>query len=208
MTTRPTVLEVGLDCDFALPCLVGTSAHDRGGCFHCHCDWLQVARAFVQDPDLLLDGHPFFPKPELGNIGIFLDSSSDRWGQILMKRHEDLQAVDGNRSPRALYAWNFLEGVQNFTRRGALRCRLLNNSWFAEHADLAACPVATLGELEAVAHQLNRRRIDDLDSVRIVAQIQDPCRRARCKSDTKHPKRNTRDAKLACIQFHPLTACH
>jgi len=33
-----------------------------------------------------LDEHPFLPKPELGNFGIFLDSSPDRWGQTLMRK--------------------------------------------------------------------------------------------------------------------------
>lgn len=42
---------------------------------------------------------PFFAKPELGNFGIFLDSSPDRWGQTLMKRREALQAKYQKRPP-------------------------------------------------------------------------------------------------------------
>ncbi len=75
------------------------------------------------DPDLSLDEYPFFPKPELGNFGIFLDSSPDRWGQTLMKRREALLAGDQKRAPRTLYARDFLIGVQDFTRQGALRFR-------------------------------------------------------------------------------------
>ncbi|HEY4146247.1 HipA N-terminal domain-containing protein [Pinirhizobacter sp.] len=64
-------------------------AHDRGQVrFHYSRDWLAGSRAFALDPDLSLDEHPFFPKPELGNFGIFLDSSPDRWGRTLMKRRE------------------------------------------------------------------------------------------------------------------------
>lgn len=167
MTTRPTTLEVWLDCDLAPPCQVGTLAHDRGQIrFHYHRNWLQDARAFALDPDLSLDAHPFFPKPELGNFGIFMDSSPDRWGQTLMKRREALQAKDDNRPPRPLYAWDFLAGVQDFTRQGALRFRLPGTNQFVDHADLAAPPVTTLRELEAVAHQLSSRRIDDLDALR------------------------------------------
>lgn len=81
--------------------------------FHYERDWLRDPRAFALDPDLSLDEHPFFPKPELGNFGIFLDSSPDRWGQTLMKRREALLAKDEQRPPRTLYAWDFLIGVQD-----------------------------------------------------------------------------------------------
>lgn len=59
----------------------------------------------------------------MGNFGIFLDSSPDRWGQTLMKRREALQAKDERRPARTLYAWDFLIGVQDQTRQGALRFR-------------------------------------------------------------------------------------
>lgn len=161
------VLEVWLDCDLGPACLVGTLAHDRGQVrFHYDRNWLKDARAFALDPDLSLDEHPFFPKPELGNFGVFLDSSPDRWGQTLMKRREALQAKDEKRTPHTLYAWDFLIGVQDFTRQGALRFRLAGTQEFLGNDKMAAPPVTTLRELEAVAYQLSSRRIDDLDALR------------------------------------------
>jgi serine/threonine-protein kinase HipA len=160
-------LEVWLDGDLGPACRVGTLAHDRGQIrFHYDRNWLRDARAFALDPDLSLDEAPFFPKPELGNFGIFLDSSPDRWGQTLMKRREALQAKDEKRTPRTLYAWDFLVGVQDFTRQGALRFRLAGTDEFLGNAKMAAPPVTTLQELEAVAFQLSSRRIDDLDALR------------------------------------------
>jgi serine/threonine-protein kinase HipA len=107
---------------------------------------------------------PFFPKSELGNFGIFLDSSPDRWGQTLMKRREALQAKDEKRTPRTLYAWDFLMGVQDLTRQGALRFRLAGSEEFLGNEKMAAPPITTLRELEAVAYQLSHRRIDDLEA--------------------------------------------
>ena len=160
-------LEVWLDCDLGPPCLVGTLAHDRGQIrFHYERAWLGDARAFALDPDLSLDEAPFFPKPELGNFGVFLDSSPDRWGQTLMKRREALQAKDEKRPARTLYAWNFLIGVQDFTRQGALRFRLAGTAEFLDNEKRAAPPITTLRELEAVAYQLSSRRVDDLDALR------------------------------------------
>ncbi len=167
MSKQDNALEVWLDADLGPPCPVGTLAHDRGQIrFHYERDWLKDPRAFALDPDLSLDEHPFFPKPETGNFGIFLDSSPDRWGQTLMKRREALQAKDEKRPPRMLYAWDFLIGVQDQTRQGALRFRRPGTETFLGDEKMAAPPVTTLRELEAVAYQLSNRRIDDLDALR------------------------------------------
>jgi serine/threonine-protein kinase HipA len=167
VSARGNSLEVWLDCDLGPACPVGTLAHDRGQIrFHYNSDWLRDARAFVLDPDLSLDDAPFFPRPELGNFGIFMDSSPDRWGQTLMKRREALLAKDEKRTPRTLYAWDFLIGVQDLTRQGALRFRLEGTEEFLGNEKMAAPPVTTLRELEAVAFQLSSRRIDDLDALR------------------------------------------
>jgi serine/threonine-protein kinase HipA len=167
MSAQGPVLEVWLDGDLGPSCLVGTLAHDRGQIrYHYEPAWLRDPRAFALDPDLSLDEAPFFPRPELGNFGIFLDSSPDRWGQTLMKRREALQARDEKRAARTLYAWDFLVGVQDFTRQGALRFRLAGTQEFLGNEKMAAPPVTTLRELEAVAYQLSSRRIDDLDALR------------------------------------------
>jgi serine/threonine-protein kinase HipA len=167
MSKQDDILEVWLDDDLGPARPVGTLAHDRGQIrFHYDRDWLKEPRAFALDPDLSLDEHPFFPQPELGNFGIFLDSSPDRWGQTLMKRREALQAKDEKRPPRALHAWDFLIGVQDQTRQGALRFRRAGTETFLGDEKMAAPPVTTLRELQAVAYQLSNRRIDDLDALR------------------------------------------
>lgn len=167
MNLPNNALEVWLDSDLGPACRVGTLAHDRGQIrFHYDREWLGDPRAFALDPDLSLDEHPFFPKPEMGNFGVFLDSSPDRWGQTLMKRREALQAKDEKRVPRTLYAWNFLIGVQDFTRQGALRFRLTGTETFLGDEKMAAPPVTTLRELEAVAYHLSSRRTDDLNALR------------------------------------------
>ncbi len=167
MSTSTNTLEVWLDCDLPPSCLVGTLEHDRGQIrFRYNRDWLKDSKAFALDPDLSLDDQPFFPKPDLGNFGIFLDSSPDRWGQTLMKRREALQAKDEKRPARTLYAWDFLIGVQDLTRQGALRFRIKDTDQFLDNDQLAAPPIATLRELEAVAYQLSNHRIDDLDALR------------------------------------------
>lgn len=161
-------LEVWLDCNLCPMQRLGTLAHDRGQVrFHYDKTWLtQQNIAFAIDPQLTLDAGPFFPKPEAGNFGVFLDSSPDRWGQTLMRRREGLQAKDAQRRARTLYSWDFLLGVQDITRQGALRFRFSNSETFLANEALAAPPVTSLAELAAVAKELTRKNIDDLDQLR------------------------------------------
>lgn len=167
MANLGNALEVWLDCDLAPITKVGSLVHDRGQVrFHYEQAWLQGPHAFALDPALSLDEGAFFPSPELGNFGIFLDSSPDRWGQTLMKRREALLAKDEGRPARTLYAWDYLIGVQDATRQGALRFRYAGTDEFLGNEKLSAPPVTTLRELEAVAYQLSSRRIDDLDALR------------------------------------------
>ncbi len=161
-------LEVWLDVDF-LPQItrVGTLSHDKGQVrFAYDASWLKNPLKFVIDPNLSLDVAPFYPNPETGNFGIFLDSSPDRWGQTLMKRRELLESKDQGRAARTLYAWDFLIGVQDATRQGALRFRREGEIAFLADDKLSAPPVTSLGEMESIARELTNKRINDLDALR------------------------------------------
>jgi serine/threonine-protein kinase HipA len=146
---------------------IGALAHDRGQIrFRYDPAWLADPVSFMVDPDLSLDSQVFFPNARAGNFGIFLDSSPDRWGQTLMDRREAMAARDTGRTARTLRAWDYLMGVQDITRQGALRFRVEGTADFLDHQRLAAPPVTSLAELESVAYELTRHRIDRLDQLR------------------------------------------
>ena len=160
-------LEVWLDCDLAPLRQVGLLSHDRGTVwFEYAAAWLNNPLAFQIDPDLRLGEGPIYTNADTGSFGIFLDSAPDRWGQTLMKRRELLQAKDEGRTARKLYAWDFLQGVQDITRQGALRFRPAGAERFVADDARAAPPVTSLGELAEVARELTRRDRDDLDQLR------------------------------------------
>lgn len=54
-------------------------------------------------------------------FGLFSDSSPDRWGRVLMKRREAVRAKKEERKPRELRESDFLLGVYDEARMGALR---------------------------------------------------------------------------------------
>jgi serine/threonine-protein kinase HipA len=146
---------------------IGLLSHDRGTVwFEYDTAWLHNPLAFQIDPDLHLGAGSIFPNPDVGNFGIFLDSAPDRWGQTLMKRRELLQAKDEGRAPRKLYVWDYLQGVQDATRQGALRFKHTDTREFIAQDVFATPPVTKLAELSEIAHALTRTDRDDLDQLR------------------------------------------
>lgn len=161
------VVEVWLDADFLEHTRVGTLSHDRGTLrFVYEPAWLRNPQAFALDPDLSLSEGTYFPNAEISNFRVFDDSAPDRWGQTLMKRREALAAKDESRKPKTLYAWDFLLGVEDVSRQGALRYRRPGEDAFLAHDALAVPPVANLEELEIVAREISATRIDDLGALR------------------------------------------
>ena len=73
--------------------------------------WLDRPEVFAFDPDLALAAGHQYPAANRKNFGIFLDSSPDRWGRVLMQRRENTRARQEKRKPRALTEWDFLLGV-------------------------------------------------------------------------------------------------
>lgn len=145
---------------------IGTlSRGDRGSVrFAYEPTWLKAAHAFPLDPELDLFSGEFFPGDS--NFGVFMDSCPDRWGQILMKRREAVEAREEGRTPGALGPWEFLLGVQDCTRMGALRCSRPGERIFLADEALSAPSVARIAELQAVAFELTRKKQDNLDKIR------------------------------------------
>lgn len=160
-------VEVWLDGEVLERTRVGTLSHDRGTLrFAYDPAWLKNPQAFALDPDLSLGEGSYFPNAEAGNFRVFDDSAPDRWGQTLMKRREALDAKDEGRKPRTLYAWDFLLGVEDISRQGALRYRRPGEENFLAHETLTVPPAASLRELEIVAREITAKRIDDLKALR------------------------------------------
>ena len=145
---------------------IGTlSRGDRGSVrFAYDAAWLKKAHAFPLDPELDLTAGEFYPGN--ANFGVFMDSCPDRWGQVLMKRREAVEAREQGRTPRTLGVWEFLLGIQDCTRIGALRMSRPDADIFLADEALSAPPIARIAELQAVAFELTRKKQDDLDKIK------------------------------------------
>lgn len=125
-------------------------------------DWLNEGDAFAFDPDLQLMSGAQYPAQSRSNFGIFLDSSPDRWGRLLMQRRENLRAREEERRPRRLTDWDYLLGVHDETRLGALRLRGLEGGEYLDHdRQLAAPPITSVRALEAASRGLEQHLDDE-----------------------------------------------
>lgn len=82
---------------------------------------LEGAHRLSFDPHLSLFGGPHYAPDTRGNFGLFLDSSPDRWGRLIMDRREARDARREAREPRTLPASDYSLGVHDTHRIGARR---------------------------------------------------------------------------------------
>jgi len=120
--------------------------------------WLASAWSRQLDPDLQLFHGPQYPREGKANFGIFSDSAPDRWGRMLMQRKESYEAELEGRSVRKFRESDFLLGVPDLTRMGALRFKGTPAGPFLDdNTGLAAPPIAQLRELEAASLHLEEK---------------------------------------------------
>ena len=118
--------------------------------------WLSNPAAVMLDPDLNLYKGRQYPIDKK-NFGLFADSSPDRWGRVLMKRRERILADKEDRKPNILYESDFLLGVYDETRMGALRFSLEEGGTFlSDDKTTAAPPWATLRTLENASREFEK----------------------------------------------------
>jgi len=129
--------------------------------------WLQAPQAQILDPDLQLYSGPQFLNDEKPNFGMFLDSSPDRWGRVLMKRREAILARQEDRRIQPLMESDFLLGVYDGTRMGGLRFKYTEDGEFLSHAtELAAPPWVSLRDLEYASQRLENEDMNATEELR------------------------------------------
>ena len=120
-------------------------------------EWLTMGGRDIMDPDLQHYTGPQYIKPDKSNFGMFLDSSPDRWGRVLMKRREALHAEIENRAERRLLESDFLLGVFDESRMGALRFKIDPDGDFLDNdSRFSAPPWASIRNLEYASLQLEK----------------------------------------------------
>ncbi|MGE3166624.1 MAG: type II toxin-antitoxin system HipA family toxin [Planctomycetota bacterium] len=126
--------------------------------------WLvRGAGGFAIDPELPLGEGDFFPGAGCALHGALRDTSPDRWGRRLMDRRERDEATRERRRARALTEWDYMLGVQDAGRLGALRLRDPESGCWLDERTPGIPPVARLRQLEAAAARIDADSTAPLD---------------------------------------------
>jgi len=139
------------------PQIIGTlSAHFAKGkkafSFEYDKQWLKSGNQFLLDPDIQLYSGQQFPNNK-ENFGVFLDSMPDTWGRTLMKRRVAQQAKENNEKAPTLYDIDYLLGVYDESRMGALRFKTkLDGPFLDNNNETPTPPWSSVRELQQAAN--------------------------------------------------------
>ena len=138
--------------------------------FEYDADWLTSPARFALEPALMLGGGPQHTQQGRALFGAFGDSAPDRWGRNLIQRDERRRAQAEGRAPRSLGEVDFLLGVGDIARQGALRFKEAPDGPFLASGEGANIPpLIRLGELLNAAIRVAADNGDDSDLRLILA---------------------------------------
>lgn len=111
-------------------------------------NWINSKEQQLLDPDIAWFSGPQYPGGK-ENFGMFTDSMPDTWGRTLMKRRAAQLAKEAGKTAPVLYDIDFLLGVYDETRMGALRFKLDNDGPFLDdNHGMPTPPWSTIRELQ------------------------------------------------------------
>ena len=121
-------------------------------------------RIFI-DPDIELFSGRQWASEDKNYFSVFNDSSPDRWGRILLNRKESYKANIEKRTAKTLMDSDYLLGVSDFARMGAIRFMLEGEIDFSSKENDIP-PINTLRELESAS--LSYENEEDIDKYRLL----------------------------------------
>jgi len=125
--------------------------------------WLKDPERFSLEPALAMTRGAFAPPSGLTVFGSLGDSAPDTWGRRLMQRAERRAAEREGRAIRTLAESDYLLGVSDETRLGALRFRRVGEESFQAPYRAGVPALIKLGQLLQVTERILRDEETDED---------------------------------------------
>ena len=111
-------------------------------------NWLDIHAGIKLSEDI--NNYPGMQYTQPGNdiFGCFSDALPDRWGRTLLKRREQIQASEEKRAIRSLSSFDYLMGIDDFSRMGGFRFkRELEGDYINVSPSLKIPPLTEIREL-------------------------------------------------------------
>lgn len=126
--------------------------------------WIGAGHQFALEPALRVGPGPYHTAAGRALFSAIGDSAPDRWGRTLLARRERLEAKAEGRTPRTLLEIDYLLGLSDFTRQGALRFKREEDGPFLAAGGGQVPPFVELGRLLEAAERVaeDRETAEDL----------------------------------------------
>lgn len=139
-------------------------------------DWLNLHAGIKLSEDI--NNYPGMQYTLLGNdiFGCFADALPDRWGRTLLKRREQLQAEEEQRAPRNLSSFDYLVGIDDFSRMGGFRFKKEKDGGFINVSpSLKIPPLTEIRELIYASQEIEKCEEEDvMPEKKWIAQLIQP----------------------------------
>ena len=120
-------------------------------------EWLRLhSNLFLSDD---LNNYPGqqYTQPNKDIFGCFSDALPDRWGRTLLLRREQLVAAEEKRPIRRLSSFDFLTGIDDFSRMGGFRFKEdLDGEFINVSESLKIPPLTDIRELIAASAEIEK----------------------------------------------------
>ena len=144
------------------PMLVGELGYEslRGSdnyAFKYDNDWLREYGNLYLSADI--NNYPGlqYTQPGRDIFGCFSDALPDRWGRLLLNRREQILATEEQRSIRKLSSFDYLIGIDDFSRMGGFRFKTDPNGEFINcDSHLRIPPLTDLRSLVAASMEIEK----------------------------------------------------
>ncbi len=143
---------------------------------------------FCFDNDWLKNHSDILISEEVGNFsgfqysqeehvfGFVSDTLPDRWGRRLLERKEQTEAIEEKRPKRTLYSYDYLVGIDDFLRMGALRLKKDSDGEFLNSdSRLIVPPLTSIKELTIAAQEYEKSdEANELPEEKWIRQLAHP----------------------------------
>ena len=130
-------------------------------------NWIAADHRFALEPALHVGAGPYHTAAGRALFGAIGDSAPDRWGRTLLARRERLLAKEQGRAPKTLLEIDYLLGLTDFTRQGALRFKQELDGPFLATGGEQVPPFLDLGRLLEAAERATEGK-EDAEDLRLL----------------------------------------
>ena len=163
------------------PRLIGELSYEslRGSDSYGFCysnEWLKDYGSLFLSDDLNNYPGQQYTAPGKDIFGYFSDALPDRWGRTLINRREQILAKEEKRPVRRLSSFDYLIGIEDFSRIGAFRFKeSINGDYINASEILRIPPLTDIRELIAASSEIEKSEDENrLPEMRWIAQLVQP----------------------------------